>query len=110
MIYARPPQAQGRIERQFETLQDRMLLMMRHRGIATIEEANAFVTGKFLPHWDDKHAHPPLHETNVHRSVDGLGLEGVLSVHVPRTITNDYTFQYNSKTHSKTDLSKAERR
>jgi hypothetical protein len=30
--------------------------MMRLRGITTIEEANAFVTGKFLPHWDDRYA------------------------------------------------------
>ncbi|MGH6847570.1 MAG: ISNCY family transposase [Methylocella sp.] len=39
---ARTPQAKGRVERANQTLQDRLVKEMRLRGIATMEEANAF--------------------------------------------------------------------
>ena len=40
IIHAHSPQAKGRIERLFKTLQDRLVKEMTLRGIATIEEAN----------------------------------------------------------------------
>jgi hypothetical protein len=94
MIIAHSAQAKGRVERLFNTLQDRLLLMMKHRGIKTIEEANAFVDGKFLSHWRDKFTRQPLNATDVHRSVEGFDLDSIMSVQVTRIITNDYTFQY----------------
>jgi len=42
VIHANSPQAKGRIERLFGTLQDRLVKEMRLRGIRTIEEANGF--------------------------------------------------------------------
>src|SRR6202050_3791330 len=44
-IAAQSPQAKGRIERLFETLQDRLVKEMRLAGIATIEAANHFLEG-----------------------------------------------------------------
>jgi transposase len=44
-IHARSPQAKGRIERLWETLQSRLKVEMRIAGISTIEEANAFLPG-----------------------------------------------------------------
>ncbi|MDR1658352.1 MAG: hypothetical protein LBT47_12530 [Deltaproteobacteria bacterium] len=49
MTIAHSPQAKGRVERLFNTLQARLLLMMKHRGITTIEEANVFLVDKFIP-------------------------------------------------------------
>ena len=43
VIHAHSPQAKGRIERLFGTLQDRLVKEMRLRGIKTREEANAFL-------------------------------------------------------------------
>jgi transposase InsO family protein len=94
MIYARSPQGKGRVERLFGTLQKRLVELLKHRGITTIEEANSFVTGKFIPHWEDRYTVAPLSETNVHRSVEGYDLEGILSVQESRTVTNDYSFQH----------------
>jgi transposase InsO family protein len=45
LIWARSPQAKGRIERLWRTLQDRLTNEFRIRGITTIEDANAFFPG-----------------------------------------------------------------
>ena len=44
-IQAMTPQAKGRIERMWQTLQDRLIKEMRLSGIKTLEEANAFLPG-----------------------------------------------------------------
>ncbi|KJU83965.1 transposase [Candidatus Magnetobacterium bavaricum] len=43
LIHANSPQAKGRVERLFQTLQDRLVKEMRLRNISTIEEANKFL-------------------------------------------------------------------
>jgi len=45
MVYAYSPQAKGRIERLWETLQDRLVLELRLAGIKSVGEANAFLPG-----------------------------------------------------------------
>jgi transposase len=44
------PQAKGRVERSFQTLQDRLVSEMRTAGIKTIEEANAFLPAFIADH------------------------------------------------------------
>lgn len=44
-IHARSPQAKGRIERLWETLQGRLVVELRVAGISTVEEANTFLPG-----------------------------------------------------------------
>jgi len=44
------PQAKGRVERSFQTLQDRLISEMRTAGVSTIEEANAFLPGFIADH------------------------------------------------------------
>jgi len=45
MVYAYSPQAKGRIERLWGTLQDRLALELRLAGISSLKEANAFLPG-----------------------------------------------------------------
>jgi len=54
-IRAHSPQAKGRIERLFQTLQDRLEAEMRFAGIATLEEANAFLEA-FIPRFNKRFA------------------------------------------------------
>ena len=49
LIPARSPQAKGRVERVFGTLQDRLVKELRLRGISTIVEANRFAHTVYLP-------------------------------------------------------------
>lgn len=49
VLHAHSPQAKGRVERAFNTLQDRLIPEMRIAGIKTMEEANKFLNEYYLP-------------------------------------------------------------
>jgi hypothetical protein len=53
-IAAHSPQAKGRIERLFGTLQDRLVKEMRLAGIDSIAAANLFLETRFLPEWEQR--------------------------------------------------------
>ena len=58
VIHAHSPQAKGRVERFFGTLQDRLVKEMRLRGIKSIEEANLFLE-EYWPEFNRKFAVDP---------------------------------------------------
>jgi hypothetical protein len=95
-ILAHSPQAKGRVERLFSTLQDRLLHMMKHRDITNNEEANAFLDKKFITFWNGRFARPPANAEDLHRTLDGLDVAAILSERDVRTVTNDYTFQHRN--------------
>ncbi len=64
--HANSPQAKGRIERLFGTLQDRLVKEMRLRGIRTLEEANIFLE-EYLPIYNRKFSVSPKERDNLHR-------------------------------------------
>src|SRR5882672_7032458 len=66
-IAAQSPQAKGRIERLFETLQDRLVKEMRLAGIDTMEAANHFLETRFLPEWEQRFTVTPRNPRNAHR-------------------------------------------
>src|ERR1700723_2200660 len=66
-IAAHSPQAKGRIERLFGTLQDRLVREMVWGGVATIEAANRFLEIHFLPEWERRFAVVPRHPRDAHR-------------------------------------------
>lgn len=57
-IPARSPQAKGRIERLWGTLQSRLVVELRLAGISTLEEANAFLPG-FIERYNRRFAVAP---------------------------------------------------
>jgi transposase len=66
LIAAHSPQAKGRVERLFKTLQDRLVKALRLAGIATIEAANRFVE-EWLPRYNQRCTVPPAQATDLHR-------------------------------------------
>jgi hypothetical protein len=95
VIHANSPQAKGRIERLFGTLQDRLVKEMRLRGIGTIVEANAFLEG-YLPVYNRRFSVCPKEKDDLHRSlVKGMNLEAVLCMKTERTLRNDFTVAHN---------------
>jgi hypothetical protein len=66
MIFALSPQAKGRVERLFKTLQDRLVKEMRLHGMKTFEDANRFLAETFLPSFNRKFAVVPVSGTNLH--------------------------------------------
>jgi len=93
-IAARSPQAKGRVERLFKTLQDRLVKTLRRKGIATIEEANRYLDEEFIPYWRQHFAVKPTSAADAHRLRKGFDLDAIFSVQHTRTVTDDYTFQY----------------
>ncbi len=96
-IHARSPQAKGRVERLFGTLQDRLVKEMRLRGISTIEEANRFIEDEYLPKHNQKYAVAPKSNTNLHRSVENYDIANILCIKEERILTNDFTLRYENQ-------------
>jgi hypothetical protein len=97
VIHANSPQAKGRIERLFKTLQDRLVKEMRLRGIRTIEEANCFLE-EYLPLYNRRFAVCAKGKDNLHRPVGReVDLDGILCIKTGRALRNDFTVAHNNK-------------
>jgi transposase-like protein len=95
--HANSPQAKGRIERLFRTLQDRLVKEMRLRRISTLEEANAFLE-EYLPIYNRRFSVRPRERENLHRPLGrGLDLDGILCIKTERTLRNDFTVAHHRK-------------
>jgi len=97
IIYANSPQAKGRIERLFNTFQDRLIKEMRLKGIKTIKEGNEFLK-YYLPAYSKRFAVKPVNDTDLHRRLSkSINLDKVLCVKTARALRNDYTIAHNTK-------------
>jgi len=97
-IAAHSPQAKGRIERVFGTLQDRLVKEMRLANVRTLQQANDFLHTNFLPFWDQRFAVEPRRARDAHRAVTrSYPLDSILSFREARTVANDYTIRWYAK-------------
>jgi len=97
-IFANSPQAKGRVERLFETLQNRLVKELRLAGISSPEEANRFL-GKYLPKFNAKFSVEPASPADLHRMLtakESASLPAVMSRHEERTVLNDFTFSFGN--------------
>lgn len=95
-IHAYSPQAKGRVERLFGTLQDRLVKELRLRGISTIEEANKFLDSHYLREFNLKFSRKALNKVNLHRPIPkGLNIKKILCIKTNRTVRNDFTILHN---------------
>ena len=78
MIYAYSPQAKGRIERLWGTLQDRLALELRLAGIKSLGEANAFLPG-FIKRFNAHFAVVPREPQSAYRPLgEDINLDYIL--------------------------------
>lgn len=97
ITHANSPQAKGRVERLFGTLQDRLVKESRLLKISTITEANVFLEKIFIPKFNQKFGVQPSKKVNFHRSltaVDQKNLDKIFSIQSKRIINNDFTIRY----------------
>ena len=94
-IPAGSPQAKGRIERLWRTLQDRLVVELRLRGLATLEAANAFLPA-FLADFNPRFAHPATDPTPAWRRPPP-DLANVLSCRYRRTVARDNTVRLGAR-------------
>jgi Winged helix-turn helix len=95
IICANTPQAKGRIERSFGTLQDRLVKELRLVGIGDMVAANAFLPG-FLATFNARFARLARSERNAHRPIEAtIVLADVMAWQEERTLTHNLTVQYD---------------
>ena len=98
-IAAHSPQAKGRIERCFGTLQDRLVKGLRLAGAGTLEEANGYLEREFLADWNARFGVQAGSAADAHRPLgETLRLESILSHVEQRQVRNDYTVAWEGKT------------
>ena len=97
IIHAYSPQAKGRIERLFGTLQDRLVKEMRLAGVLTLEEANRFLDG-FWPGFNKQFAKEARESGNLHRPLPKtVNLREVFCLKGTRTINNGYLVRWHGR-------------
>jgi transposase len=97
-IFARSPQAKGRVERANGTFQDRLVAEMRLAGASSLDDANR-VLEEFLLRFNNRFGVPAAQPGAAYREVpEELDVDGVLCVKELRRVAKDNTVQYHSKT------------
>jgi hypothetical protein len=97
-IAAHSPQAKGRIERSFDTAQDRLVKGLRVAKAKTIEQANVHLDNEFLPWWNQTLTVRPAVADNAHRPLGKEhSLTASLSYVETRRVANDYTIRFEAK-------------
>lgn len=95
LIYADSPQAKGRIERDFQTLQDRLIKEMRLYNIETIEAANHYLKEEFIPKWNRRFGRKAKEDGQAYREIpEEIKLEDVLCLKEKRKVYPDNTVSY----------------
>lgn len=98
MITAYSPQAKGRIERLFGTLQDRLLKELRVEGIASLAEADRFLQERFIPFWNERFTVPAAEPVDAHRpQPEGMDLEVLFAATLTRKVTRDFTIRFRNR-------------
>ena len=94
-IRAHSPQAKGRIERLWDTLQDRLTSELRLRDISTLADGNAFLP-EFLADFIPRFARPPADPTPAWRPAPH-DLADLLSCRYQRTVARDNTVHLGAR-------------
>lgn len=95
---AHSPQAKGRVERSFQTAQDRLVKGLRVAQAKTLDQANRYLESEFLPWWNQHLKVVPKNSTDAHRPLDvEHDLAASLSLVETRQVTNDYTIRFDAQ-------------
>ena len=98
LIFARSPQAKGRVERAAGTLQDRLVTELRLAGAATIDDANR-VLDDFLPRFNERFRVPAQRSETAYRVLDAqMCLDTTLCLKYRRRVARDNTVKYRWRT------------
>lgn len=95
LIYARSPQAKGRVERSNRTHQDRLIKALRQYNISMIDDANRFLDQHYLKDHNRRFAESRLRD--VHRPSTGIDLRNIFCFETQRSVYNDYTITLNAQ-------------
>ena len=95
-IPAYSPEARGRSERMFATLQERLPKELKLAGIAGMEEANRFIAEVYLPAHNARFAKPPEIAESAFVVADPAQLAEILCVEEERVVARDNTVTWGA--------------
>ena len=91
-------EAQGKVERLFQTLQSRLPVELRLAGVTTIEQANNFLLNQFLPRFNKQFATPIKDNTSVfEQQLDEETINLTLAVLDKRTVDKGHAISYHNQ-------------
>jgi transposase len=101
IIFSSSAEGKGRIERTWDTMQDRLIPEMRIRKIHRMPAANDYLQNQFLPnYWKVKNTvqakNPQTRYTPLHPSIE---LKEVLCLKEYRSVNRDHTLSWNGTTY-----------
>jgi transposase len=99
LIHANSPQAKGRIERLFQTLQDRLVKELRLAEINTLEDGNKFLKEVFIPQFNAKFSVQAEKTGDLHRELtkgERENANNIFSIKQTRRVNNDFTIQFKN--------------
>jgi len=91
------PQARGRMERVFGTLQNRLPQELRLAKIKTIAAANRYIKERFVPDYNARFAVPAAEPGTAFVPYAGRPLEDVLCIQEDRVVGNDNCVSYKRR-------------
>jgi transposase len=101
LIAARSPQAKGRIERLWDTLQSRLVIEFRIHKIVTVHEANAFLA-EYIPKFNEHFAAEPEQAEKAYVPTS-LNLDLILCVKENRIVDRGGVFSFHGRLFKITD-------
>ena len=98
VICAHSPQAKGRVERSFDTHQDRLVKELRLAKISDRGTANRFLRERYFPAHNRHYAVEPANPTNAHRPLlPTHAIDAILSIRTTRTVERDFTVRLQNR-------------
>lgn len=101
-IAAHSPQAKGRVERMWQTLQERLVVELRLAHISTIDEANAFLPA-FIERHNSRFAVQAQREPAFRPAPPPVALADALALKATRIVSNGSTISFDGQTYQLAD-------
>ena len=99
LIHAYSPQAKGRVERSFGTIQSQLEAFFRIKGISQMDEANKFLIDYYIPRYNRKYNRVAANFEKLYRASNNINLDEVFTINKLRKVRNDWTIQCDRKTY-----------
>ena len=96
-IAAYSPQARGRSERLFGTLQGRWPQEFRLAGVRSLDQANLLIREKLIPDYNHRFKVTPTQQGSAFIPANGIDLDRVFCLKHARTVANDNTVSYGNR-------------
>lgn len=98
VIFAQSPEAKGRIERAWGTIQDRLSPELRLNQATSMKKANQYLQNHFLPnYWNKRLTVKPVSQESAYRPLDPhVNLDDIFCLEIYRKITRDNCINWQS--------------